>query len=153
MWAAAITTPQATEKSTTRTTETETKKTTEKETAATEKTTKAMSDHGRHQNHRKGKTGTTTETGVVDELGDDILNGAEDVGDGIIDGAEVWEMILWSRATEPELAAEPQETARERRVPEWQETDQRGKRSFRERDESSFPISENRAILSKKAQE
>lgn len=39
-------------------------------------------------------------------------------------------MILWSRATEPELAAEPQETARERRVPEWQETDQRGKRAF-----------------------
>ena len=35
-----------------------------------------------------GHTAATTKTGVEDELGDDILNGAEDVGDGIIDGAE-----------------------------------------------------------------
>lgn len=47
-------------------------------------------------------------------------------------------MTFMEPATEPELAAEPQETARERRVPEWQETDQRGEKSFRERDESSF---------------
>ncbi|MFQ9394654.1 MAG: hypothetical protein ACLR2E_12230 [Lachnospiraceae bacterium] len=47
-----------------------------------------MSDTEDTRTTEKGKTGTTTETGVVDELGDDILNGAEDVGDGIIDGAE-----------------------------------------------------------------
>ena len=58
-------------------------------------------------------------------------------------------MILWSRATEPELAAKPQETARERRVPEWQETDQRGKRAFGKETKALFNLRKSRYTVEK----
>ncbi len=58
-------------------------------------------------------------------------------------------MILWSRATEPELAAEPQETARERRVAEWQETDQCRKRAFGKETKALFNLRKSRYTVEK----
>ena len=46
-------------------------------------------------------------------------------------------MILWSRATEPELG------------PEWQETDQRGKRAFGKETKALFNLRKSRYTVEK----
>lgn len=76
-----------TERATERTT-TATERTTTDTEAATERRTEAMTETGTNgnnttENTMDGRNNGTTETGVLDELGNDIRNGVEDIGDDL----------------------------------------------------------------------